>query len=336
MNFLPVAILAALISAEAPLCNDWLYTSGALKKVAQSTVKPDFQYSTEPSKLGQEFEKLAIIVPGEGDVDIDGSSPPFLMMGTYRKIAEGLASHGVATIRYRQISRRYCYVAAGLTSDDTGCVLPLDARIKNLREVINESVEKYSAKCIWLIGHSFGGWVVVEAARSNSSVCGIILLGTLARPYSSNLISRFREEEELETFAEELEGLLYGVLQTRDIPRYDIGLPLSSIINKGRIEHLIQALSYDVSSSVKEVEHCILVAHGENDLQVKVEDAFKFRDWNDRSKILIIPSVGHFFNESLPDSTNPFEKFGFWDRPVSPVLIEGIADFVLSGCGSSE
>ncbi|HYC97794.1 hypothetical protein [Brevundimonas sp.] len=49
---------------------------------------------------------VAVILPGSGPTDRDGNSPSGVNAGSYRLLAEGLAEHGVATLRIDKRHRR--------------------------------------------------------------------------------------------------------------------------------------------------------------------------------------------------------------------------------------
>ena len=57
---------------------------------------------------------FVLIIPGSGPTDRDGNSPMGVRGSTYRLLAEGLASRGVATLR---IDKRGMYGSAGAAKD---------------------------------------------------------------------------------------------------------------------------------------------------------------------------------------------------------------------------
>lgn len=65
-----------------------------------------------------ETRAAAVIIAGSGPTDRDGNSPQFgVVAGSYRLLAEGLAGHGIATVRYdkRGVAASF---AAGVTEAD--------------------------------------------------------------------------------------------------------------------------------------------------------------------------------------------------------------------------
>ncbi len=81
-----LAAVLALCAAAAPV-ESWIEApgpAGALKGVLLTPAKPG------PALL---------IIPGSGPTDHDGNSPAGLRAGTYRLLAEGLAAHGITSLR---------------------------------------------------------------------------------------------------------------------------------------------------------------------------------------------------------------------------------------------
>src|ERR1700733_206639 len=57
---------------------------------------------------------VILIIPGSGPTDRDGNSPAGVLAATYRLLAEGLAAHGIATVR---IDKRGMFGSAAATAD---------------------------------------------------------------------------------------------------------------------------------------------------------------------------------------------------------------------------
>src|ERR1700744_400191 len=62
-----------------------------------------------------------LIVPGSGPTDRDGNNPLGVKAATYRLLAEGLASRGVATLR---IDKRGMFASAAAVKDANAVTIP--------------------------------------------------------------------------------------------------------------------------------------------------------------------------------------------------------------------
>src|SRR5579872_958445 len=57
---------------------------------------------------------MALIIPGSGPTDRDGNSPLGVKGSTYRLLAEGLAAHGIGTVR---IDKRGMFASTAAVAD---------------------------------------------------------------------------------------------------------------------------------------------------------------------------------------------------------------------------
>src|ERR1700760_2169899 len=57
---------------------------------------------------------VVLIIPGSGPTDRDGNSPAGVLAATYRLLAEGLAGHGIASVR---IDKRGMFGSAAAVAD---------------------------------------------------------------------------------------------------------------------------------------------------------------------------------------------------------------------------
>ncbi len=164
-----LATVLALCAAATPV-ESWIDApgpAGALKGVLLTPAKPG------PALL---------IIPGSGQTDHDGNSPAGLRAGTYRLLAEGLAAHGITSLR---IDKRGLFASRAAVPDADAVTIgdyaaDVHAWIGVLRARTGQS-------CVWLLGHSEGGLVALVAADGRPDVCGVVLVATPGRPYGEVL-----------------------------------------------------------------------------------------------------------------------------------------------------
>ena len=125
-----------------------------------------------------ETRAAALIIAGSGPTDRDGNSPLGVSASTYRLLAEGLAEHGVATVRTDK--RGVAASASALTSE---AELRFTDYADDARAWAAETARLTGQPCAWLIGHSEGALVALAAAsRGDDSICGLVLLSGAGRP----------------------------------------------------------------------------------------------------------------------------------------------------------
>jgi uncharacterized protein len=132
---------------------------------------------TVTTPLGDGPFPLVVLVQGSGPHDQDetiGPNKPF------KDLAWGLASRGVAVLRYTKRTARY-----GMKSVDEGASFTVDDEIVNdARAAVELAAKqpKIDPKRIFLLGHSEGGYIAPRIADGDPQIAGIIVLAGSARP----------------------------------------------------------------------------------------------------------------------------------------------------------
>lgn len=134
---------------------------------------------------GSQRFPVAILVHGSGPNDRDetvGANKPF------RDLAWGLASRGLAVLRYDKRTRvhpaKLAGVMAGFTVkeeviDDVGHALGL---LRRRTEI--------DPQRIFVLGHSFGGMLAPRVARDHSGIAGLAILAGATRPLEDMMLEQ--------------------------------------------------------------------------------------------------------------------------------------------------
>src|SRR6202041_856998 len=126
-----------------------------------------------------------VLVQGSGPHDEDetiGPNKPF------KDLAWGLATHGIAVLRYTKRTARY-----GMKSVDEGALLTVDDEIVNdARAAVDLASKqpKIDPKRIFLLGHSEGGYIAPRIADGDPQIAGIILLAASERPIQKLIVDQ--------------------------------------------------------------------------------------------------------------------------------------------------
>ncbi len=223
-----------------------------------------------------------VLVHGSGPNDRDSSVGATKI---FRDLAQGLASSGIAVLRYDK--RTFAYrdqVTSDISLDDES-VLDGIAAIR----VLAARPEVDPAR-VFVIGHSLGGLLAPEIAVRAGGVAGVALLSPPGRPPWEILSEQMRylgaPRETLaqtETAAIELSlGVERGVL---------VGMPYSYWRDLG---------SRDGVAMVKQLARPTLVLHGTRDYQVTPDDFATWRDGLAKERnveLVTITGVNHLFIE---------------------------------------
>ena len=125
-----------------------------------------------------------VLVHGSGANDRDET-----VGGTkvFRDLAEGLASRGIAVLRYDKRTLVYRSKMAGLhgmtVHEETGeDAVRAASMLREQKEI--------DPKHVYVLGHSFGGYVAPRIAEEDGKLAGLILLAANARPLEDLIIEQ--------------------------------------------------------------------------------------------------------------------------------------------------
>jgi uncharacterized protein len=274
-------------------------------------------------KGGDSFP-VVILVHGSGPHDMDetiGLNKPF------KDIAQGLASMGVATLRYDK--RTYAckdLVAKNMYSLTTYEEVVDDA-VSYTRMLVSH--ERIDSNRIFIGGHSLGGMLAPRIAKTSTDVDGIIsLAGT-----NSNLADETLRQTEYiinldgEVTPEEKEQL-DSIKQSVDkINSGDIGE--DEIVLGGSKAYWEDLLSYDPVETAQSLDIPMLFIQGERDYQVRMVDFNRWKEaLSDKDDVNFIsyPQLNHLLlkGEGKP---NPYE---YYNNPghVAKKIIEDMANWI--------
>ncbi len=145
-----------------------------------------------------------------------------------------------------------------------------------------------------LIGHSRGGAISLLTASKRNDVNAVALWASISRldRYSKRQKEEWRKKG------------VFEVMNTRTKQVMKLNVSLLDDIETNSNDSL------NIEKAVKNLGKPLLIAHGEQDLAVKIEEAEELYSWSDKSKTEFykIFSTGHTFDVSHPfNGTN--EKF---------------------------
>jgi len=254
-----------------------------------------------------------VIVHGSGPQDRDGSLGP---LQPYADIARGLASMGVAVLRYDK--RTFgCPEAIDAGEFTVGDIVVDDAlaAIDRLR-----AVERVDPERVVVAGHSFGGALAPRIASRDGQLAAIALLAANARPFpilgveqSRRLLERQGElteqqQQQLQRARERAERLANGEFEPSDVP-------------PGTSAPFWESLAeYDQRSAAAAFAGPIFVAQGARDRQVFPET--EFQRWQET-----LGSRENVRFERYPEANHAFvpgpAPTQLWSEPVEAEHVTG-------------
>ncbi len=248
-----------------------------------------------------------VLVHGSGPNDRDetiGPNKPF------RDIAWGLASRGVAVLRYDK--RTYVYPAKMV-------------QLKNLTyndETIDDAAaavsllstsDKIDPRRVFVLGHSLGGYLLPRIALAAPQAAGLVSLAGATRPLEDIILDQYTYIFSLggtisADEQKQLDNLKQQIARVKD-PSLSLDTPSSDLPLGIPASEWLDVRGYDPAQTAKDLKQPMLILQGENDYQVSMQD---FQGWKNalssRSNVTFksYTKLNHLFmtveGKSTPDA----------------------------------
>lgn len=274
---------------------------------------------------------LVVLIHGSGPNDRDetiGPNKPF------RDIAWGLASRGIAVLRYDKRSRIY-----------SEKMRKIENRITVKEEVIQDVIEavkvvkarkEIDSSKIFLLGHSLGAMLLPRIARLSPDIAGLILMAAAARPLEDLVFEQTRyiysldgdiskeEKRKLEELKKQVDMVKSPDLSP-STPRESLplGIPAS---------YWLDLRGYDPVSVARTLDKPILILHGGRDYQVTIEDFSRWKEalgTSEKVTLKLYPHLNHLFMKGEGKSV-PAEYLR--KGHVEEEVIRDISDWIYRVC----
>jgi hypothetical protein len=128
-----------------------------------------------------------ILVHGSGPLDRDetiGPNKPF------RDLAHGLASRGIAVLRYEKRTKEHQIMMAMMTSNITVKEETVDDVVSAFEALASQ--DKIDSKRIVVLGHSLGGMLIPRIGAAEDKISGFISLAGSTRPLEDLVLEQTR------------------------------------------------------------------------------------------------------------------------------------------------
>jgi len=269
-----------------------------------------------------------VLVHGSGPGDRDATVG---QVKQFKDLALGLASRGIAVLRYDKRTRVHANVMRDLAvrtvKDET-----IDDALAAAR--LLGSTPRVDPKRIFVLGHSLGGMLVPRiAAAAESSVAGFIVMAGAARPLQQALVEQSRylamadgtinAEERAQIDQFEQVAARVAALGPADTSKPDL-------IFGATASYWLDLRGYDPPAAAAQMQQPMLVLQGERDYQVTMEEFNRWRSaLADRANVTFrsYRSLNHLFVAGEGMSL-PAEYY----RPghVSENVVDDIATWIMS------
>lgn len=257
--------------------------------------------------------------PGDKDETIFGLKP-------FRDFALGLASKGIATIRYDKRTSIYQNpVAAG---EDFTVKQETEEDALEAIKLANEVVG-VNRKQIYCLGLSLGGMLMPRIATRTKDLAGIVIAAGPARQFQDISIEQNTLSYTQKLINKKTLDSAIGLLNETRFKTLGNRKPNSSTVY-GPASYILDLNNYNQTETIKKFKGKILILQGEKDFQVSMTD---FNLWkkavqgNKKAKAVSFPMLGHPF--VLAGKTNTVEDYKL-PQNVPIQVIETISNWILT------
>jgi uncharacterized protein len=212
-----------------------------------------------------------VLVHGSGPLDRDetvGANKPF------RDLAEGLASRGIAVLRYEKRTKVY--------ASRMGAMKDLTVQQETVEDAVKAATllrqqPEVASRRVFVLGHSLGGYVAPRIAQQDPRLAGLILMAANVRP---------------------LDDLLADQLQWMGLSGTELDKAKARILEALPASYTNDLNSYNPAEESKNLLVPLLILQGERDYQVTMKDFNLWKAalagrWN--ASFRSFPTLNHLF-----------------------------------------
>ena len=237
-----------------------------------------------------------VLVHGSGPNDRDESVGP---NKPFRDLAEGLASRGIAVLRYDKRTKTHANRVTTLRDFTVKEEVVDDAvaAVKKMRETRGIRADR-----VFVLGHSLGGMLAPRIAAADPSIAGLILMAAATTPLEQAIVNQTRylsmldgrvsaeEQTALDSVAK-LAAAVRALQQPSDPP-------IASPPFSAPASYWLDLRGYDPPAAASRLKLPMLVLQGERDYQVTMEDHAAWqRALGSRANVQLksYPALNHLF-----------------------------------------
>jgi uncharacterized protein len=267
---------------------------------------------------------VVLIIPGSGPTDRDGNNPLGVRAAPYRLLAEGLAAHGVTTVR---IDKRGMFGSAEAIADANA--VTIDDYVSDVHAWTTVIRQRTGASCVWLLGHSEGGLVAMAAARNQKDVCGLVLVAAAGRPMGEVIRGQLRANPANAPVLSQALPAIDALESGKRVDTEHMNPALLRLFSPKVQGFLISAFSYDPGELLAGYAKPVLILQGQRDMQVREADAQLLKQADPPASLLLLPDVNHVLKVVTSDDRMAnIATYTDAGLPLAPGVADAIASFL--------
>ena len=266
---------------------------------------------------------VALILAGSGPTDRDGNSAAGIHTDMYKKLAESLNAAGIATLRpdKRGAGRstttqpEASMTIGGLINDAATWIAWLNNPANDLGKVA-------------VIGHSEGALVGLGAALKTPVAAYVSVAGAgenIADTLTRQLHSNPNNPPALLQEADQIIAALRAGQMVQQVS------PSLMVLFRPSVQpYLISWMRLDPAIMLAQLQTPALIAQGEHDLQVTLQDAHKLSAAQPKAQLRLITEMNHVLVDAPTDPASNFATYSQPSLPLSTSFLAALTTFLKS------
>ena len=287
---------------------------------------------TLPDHPGQPLPAV-VFVHGSGASNMDekvGKLTPF------KDLAEGLAKHGIASVRYDK--RTFAHGMKMLQEKEVCTVKAETIDDALLATELLRNDPRIDPKKVFLLGHSMGGMLAPRIDDEGGNYCGLILLAGSPRSLEEIML------EQNEEVLPQLNKLLQWIVK-KQIAKLSAAFASMKTMSDEQarktkmgggttLYYFKEMGNHPVSAYLKKLNKPILVLQGEKDFQVKAEKDFllyqQLLEGKPNATFKLYQNLNHAFVPSVYGSIHKAKQEYNVEQHIGETVISDIAGWILA------
>ncbi|WP_437880918.1 alpha/beta hydrolase [Pseudomonas sp. LRF_L74] len=261
---------------------------------------------------------VALLIAGSGPTDRNGNNPQG-NNDSLRKLAELLAKHGIASVRYDKRG-----IAASRLAGQDERNLSVEAYKDDAIAWARQLKADTRFSRLYLIGHSEGA-LIASLAAPRSRADALVSIAGSGRPLAQVLEEQLRKHQPPALLPESL-ALIRSLEQGKI---HNLVSPQLMVLFRPSVQpYLISLFRQDPAKAFKATRMRALIIQGSTDMQVSEEDAKRLHEARPDSQLALVPGMNHVMAIVPADAQRQLASYDDPGLPLADSLGNLLSDFL--------